>query len=70
MARQLEELAGGGVVVNDQPWDVQVAEDFIDYRELMSDFRQLVHPYPVESYVVNIPRKWHAGIAVQVAEGS
>ena len=70
MARQLEELAGGGVVVNDQPWDVQVANDFIDYRELMSDFRKLCHPYPVESYVVNIPRKWHAGIAVQVAEGS
>ena len=36
----------------------------------MSDFRKLCHPYPVESYVVNIPRKWHAGIAVQVTEGS
>ena len=30
MARQLEELAGGGVVVNDQPWDPQVEQDFID----------------------------------------
>ena len=70
MPRQLEELAGGGVVVNDQPWDPQLEQDFIDYREQESDFRQLVHPYPVESYVVNIPRKWHAGIAVQVAEGS
>ena len=70
MARQIEELAGGGVVVNDQPWDPQLEQDYIDYREQTSDFRQLVHPYPVESYVVNIPRKWHAGIAVQVAEGS
>ena len=70
MVRQIEELAGGGVVVNDQPWDPQLEQDYIDYREQVSDFRQLVHPYPVESYVVNIPRKWHAGIAVQVAEGS
>ena len=70
MPRQLEELAGGGVVVNNQPWDPELEQDFIDYREIESDFRQLVTPYPVESYVVNIPRKWHAGIAVQVAEGS
>lgn len=70
MARQLEELAGGGVVVNNQPWDPELEQDFIDYREVRSDFRQFVKPYPVNSYVVNIPRKWHAGIAVQVAEGS
>ena len=70
MARQLEELAGGGVVVNDQPWEPELVQDMIDYRELRSDFRQFVKPYPVNSYVVNIPRKWHAGIAVQVAEGS
>lgn len=70
MARQLEELAGGGVVVNDQPWEPELEQDMIDYRELRSDFRQFVKPYPVNSYVVNIPRKWHAGIAVQVAEGS
>jgi len=70
MARQIEEFAGGGVVVNNQPWDPEIEQDFIDMREQMSDFRQLVHPYPVNSYVVNIPRKWHAGIAVQVAEGS
>jgi len=70
MAKQLAELAGGGVVVNNQPWDPELEQDIIDYRELHSDFRQFVKPFPTDSYVVNIPRKWHAGIAVEVVEGS
>lgn len=70
MAKQLAELAGGGVVVNNQPWDPELKKDLIDYREIVSDLRPLTKPFPVNSYVVNIPRKWHAGIAVQVTEGS
>ena len=70
MAKTIAELAGGGVVVANQPWAPELVEDIIEYREIKSDFREWVKKYPVNSYVVQIPRKWHAGIAVEIVEGS
>lgn len=70
MAKTIAELAGGGVVVANQPWAPELVDDIIEYREIKSDFREWVKKYPVNSYVVQIPRKWHAGIAVEIVEGS
>lgn len=70
MARSIEELAGGGVVVNNQPWVPKLEQDCIEYIEVNTDLRPITKDYPVDTYIVNIPRKWQAGIAVQVAEGS
>ena len=70
MAKSIGELAGAGVVVNNQPWVPKMETDCIEYIEVHSDFRTITKDYPVDTYIVNIPRKWQAGIAVQVAEGS
>lgn len=70
MAKELGEFAGGGVVVHNQRFDPELSDDVIEYIETHSDFRQFVRPIPTQSYVINLPRKWHAGIAVEVVEGS
>ena len=70
MAKELATFAGGGVVVHNQRWDPELSEDIIEYIETHSDFRKFVRTIPTQSYVINLPRKWHAGIAVEVVEGS
>lgn len=70
MAKELGEFAGGGVVVHNQRWDPELSDDVIEYIETHSDFRQFVRTIPTQSYVINLPRKWHSGIAVEVVEGS
>lgn len=70
MAKSIAELAGGGVVTHNQPWAPELIDDIIEYREIKSDFREWVKQYPVNTYLVQIPRKWHAGIAVEIVEGS
>lgn len=70
MAKELGEFAGGGVVVHNQRFDPELSDDVIEYIETHSDFRQFVRLIPTQSYVINLPRKWHAGIAVEVVEGS
>lgn len=70
MAKELGEFAGGGVVVHNQRFDPELSDDVIEYIETHSDFRQFVRPIPTQSYVITLPRKWHAGIAVEVVEGS
>lgn len=70
MAKELGEFAGGGVVVHNQRFDPELSDDVIEYIETHSDFRQFVRPIQTQSYVINLPRKWHAGIAVEVVEGS
>ena len=70
MAKELAEFAGGGVVVHDQRWDPELSDDVIEFIETESDFRKFVKIVPTQSYVINLPRKWHAGIAVEVVEGS
>ena len=70
MAKELGEFAGGGVVVHNQRFDPELSDDVIEYIETHSDFRQFVRPVQTQSYVINLPRKWHAGIAVEVVEGS
>ena len=70
MAKELATFAGGGVVVHNQRWDPELSKDIIEYIETHSDFRKFVRTVPTQSYVINLPRKWHAGIAVEVVEGS
>lgn len=70
MAKELGEFAGGGVVVHNQRFDPELSDDVIEFIETHSDFRQFVRPISTQSYVINLPRKWHAGIAVEVVEGS
>ena len=70
MAKELGEFAGGGVVVHNQRFDPELSDDVIEYIETHSDFRQFVRPISTQSYVINLPRKWHSGIAVEVVEGS
>ena len=70
MAKELGEFAGGGVVVHNQRFDPELSDDVIEYIETHSDFRQFVRPVQTQSYVINLPRKWHSGIAVEVVEGS
>lgn len=70
MAKELGEFAGGGVVVHNQRFDPELSDDVIEFIETHSDFRQFVRPISTQSYVITLPRKWHAGIAVEVVEGS
>ena len=70
MAKELADFAGGGVVVHNQRWDPELSDDVIEFIETNSDFRQFVRTIPTQSYVINLPRKWHAGIAVEIVEGS
>jgi hypothetical protein len=70
MAKELANFAGGGGVTHNNRWDPELSEDIIHYIETESDFRQFVRTVPTQSYVINLPRKWHSGIAVEVVEGS
>lgn len=70
MAKQLAEFAGGGAVVHDNRFDPELSEDIIQYIEEESDFRQFVKVVTTDTYVINLPRKWAAGIAVEIVEGS
>lgn len=70
MAKQLAEFAGGGAVVHDNRFDPELSEDVIQYIEEESDFRQFVKVVTTDTYVINLPRKWAAGIAVEIVEGS
>ena len=70
MAKPIANFAGGGAVVHDNRFDPELSEDIIQYIETESDFRQFIKVVPTNTYVINLPRKWHAGIAVEIVEGS
>lgn len=70
MAENLVRFAGGGAVVHDNRFDPELSEDIIQYIEQESDFRQFIKVVTTDSYVINLPRKWAAGIAVEIVEGS
>ena len=71
MAKSLANFAGGGAVVHDNRFDPELSEDIIKYIEQESDFRQFVAKViSTDTYVINLPRKWAAGIAVEIVEGS
>lgn len=70
MAKSLANFAGGGAVVADNRFDPELSEDIIQYIEKESDFRQFIKTVKVNTYVVNLPRKWTAGIAVEITEGA
>lgn len=70
MAENLVRFAGGGAVVHDNRFDPELSEDIIQYIEQKSDFRQFIKVVSTDSYVINLPRKWSAGIAVEIVEGS
>lgn len=70
MAKPIAEFAGGGAVVHDNRFDPELSEDIIQYIEEESDFRQFVKVVSTNTYVINLPRKWAAGIAVEIVEGS
>lgn len=71
MAKSLANFAGGGAVVHDNRFDPELSEDIIQYIEEQSDFRQFVAKViSTDTYVINLPRKWAAGIAVEIVEGS
>ena len=70
MAENLVRFAGGGAVVHDNRFDPELSEDIIQYIEQKSDFRQFIKVVTTDSYVINLPRKWAAGIAVEIVEGS
>ena len=72
MAKSIASFAGGGAVVADNRYDAELKDDIIQYIEEHSIFRNLpfLKVVPVSTYVVNLPRKWAAGIAVEITEGS
>lgn len=70
MAQSLANFAGGGGVQQDYQWDPELSEDILQYFKEESDFRKFLKVLTVDSYVVNLPRKWSTGIAVEVVEGS
>ena len=70
MAQSIANFAGGGAVVADNRYDAELKDDIIQYIVEHSDFRQFIKVVPVKTYVVNLPRKWAAGIAVEITEGS
>lgn len=70
MAKPIAEFAGGGAVVHDNRFDPELSEDIIQYIETESDFRQFIKVVSTDTYVINLPRKWAAGIAVEIVEGS
>ena len=51
MAKSIGELAGAGVVVNNQPWVPKMETECIEYIEVHSDFRPITKDYPVERYM-------------------
>ena len=70
MARELVNFAGGGAVVADNRFDPELSEEITQYIEKESDFRQFIKTVKVNTYYVTLPRKWAAGIAVEIVEGS
>ena len=70
MARELVNFAGGGAVVADNRFDPELSEEITQYIEQESDFRQFIKTVKVNTYYVTLPRKWAAGIAVEIVEGS
>ena len=70
MARELVNFAGGGAVVADNRFDPELSEEITQYIETESDFRQFIKVVKVNTYYVTLPRKWAAGIAVEIVEGS
>ncbi|MBR3208671.1 MAG: phage major capsid protein [Bacilli bacterium] len=70
MARELVNFAGGGAVVADNRFDPELSKEITQYIEKESDFRQFIKVVKVNTYYVTLPRKWAAGIAVEIVEGS
>ena len=70
MARELVNFAGGGAVVADNRFDPELSEEITQYIEKESDFRQFIRVVKVNTYFVTLPRKWAAGIAVEITEGA
>ena len=70
MAKGLAEFANGAVASNDNAWDPELSTDIIQYIETESDFRQFVKVVNTDSFAIVLPRRWSAGIAVEVVEGS
>lgn len=64
------EFAGGGAVAHHNRMDPILSEDIIQYIEQHSDFRQFTKVVTTSEYVTILPRKWSAGIAVEIVEGS
>lgn len=64
------EFAGGGAVAHHNRMDPILSEDIIQYIEQNSDFREFTKVVPTDQYVTILPRKWSAGIAVEIVEGS
>ena len=64
------EFAGGGAVAHHNRMDPVLSEDIIQYIEQHSDFRKFTRVVPTDTYVTILPRKWAAGIAVEIVEGS
>jgi len=70
MAKGLAEFANGAVASNDNAWDPELSTDIIQYIETESDFRQFVKVVNTDSFAIVLPRRWSAGTAVEVVEGS
>lgn len=64
------QFAGGGAVSHDNRMDPILYEDMIQYIEINSPFRDMCRVVTTDQFVMIIPRKWHAGIAVEIVEGS
>ena len=70
MARDIAYFAGGGAVVADNRFDPKLTEEVTQYIIEHSDFRQFIKTVTVDTYAVVLPRKWAAGIAVEITEGA
>ena len=70
MAREIAYFAGGGAVVADNRFDPKLTEEVTQYIIENSDFRQFIKTVKVDTYAVVLPRKWAAGIAVEITEGA
>lgn len=70
MAKEIAYFAGGGAVVADNRFDPELSEEITQYIEQESDFRQFIKVVKVNTYYVTLPRKWAAGIAVEITEGA
>ena len=64
------QFAGGGAVTAHNRMDPILSEDIIQYIEQNSDFREFVKVVTTSEYITILPRKWSAGIAVEIVEGS
>ena len=70
MAKEIAYFAGGGAVVADNRFDPKLTEEVTQYIIEHSDFRQFIKTVKVDTYAVVLPRKWAAGIAVEIPEGA